>query len=59
VTAWAKRIQERPAVKKGLAVPSQGPIWQYLYSTEPQPDLQKRLEDGKKKFEEAVAALEK
>ncbi|MCJ1425804.1 hypothetical protein MMC29_003704 [Sticta canariensis] len=59
LTAWAKRIQERPAVKKGLAVPNQMPIWQYLYCTEPQPDLQKKLEDGKRKYQEAVAALEK
>ena len=54
-----KRITERPAVKKGIAVPSEGPIYKALYSTEEggDPDARKRFEDGAAKVASAREAL--
>ena len=57
VEAWVKRITERPAVKKGMAVPSEeGSIYKGTYIKD-DPDSMRRMKDGAAKIASARAAL--
>lgn len=60
VKAWLERIAERPAVKKGLEVPSKGSaakLGANVADPTADPDLKKSYEKALQKVEKARAAL--